>query len=86
VLIVHPREDDRANIANSFWLQRNLAGNVDMVVLDDSYHVVTVDRQRHLVAERTVALAETVARAHREHAGTVVPISRPRYAPHGRVA
>ena len=32
-----------------------LAGNVDMVVLDDSYHVVTVDRQRHVVAERTVA-------------------------------
>ena len=27
VLLVHPREDDRANIANSFWLQRNLAGH-----------------------------------------------------------
>jgi carboxylesterase len=61
VLLVHPREDDRASIENSFWLQRKLAGKVDMLVLDDSYHVVTVDRQRHIVAERTIALSETVA-------------------------
>jgi len=87
VLPVHPREDDRAHISNSFWLQSNLAGNVDMVVLDDSYHVVTVDRQRHVVAERTVALCETVTKAHREGTGKVVPISRPpRSLSQGRVA
>lgn len=61
VLLVHPREDDRASLANSFWLQRNLGGRVDMVVLDDSYHVVTMDRQRHIVADRTVALAQELA-------------------------
>jgi carboxylesterase len=87
VLPVHPREDDRAHISNSFWLQSNLAGNVDMVVLDDSYHVVAVDRQRHVVAERTVALCETVTKAHREGTGKVVPISRPpRSLSQGRVA
>src|SRR5262245_16832320 len=57
VLLVHPRQDDRANIANSFWLQRHLAGPVSMVVLNDSYHVITMDRQRQLVADRTVAFA-----------------------------
>jgi hypothetical protein len=31
-------------------------------VLDDSYHVVTMDRQRHIVAERTVALAQALVR------------------------
>ena len=68
VLLVHPREDDRANLSNSFWLQRNLGGLVDAVVLDDCYHVVTMDRQRHIVAERTVALAQTLASssAHRD--------------------
>lgn len=75
-LLVHPREDDRASIENSFWLQQNLGGNVDMVVLDDSYHVVTVDRQRHLVAERTVALAEAVAAARSAPAARVVSMPR----------
>jgi carboxylesterase len=61
VLLVHPRQDDRADLANSFWLQRHLGGRVDAVVLDDSYHVVTMDRQRDIVAERTVALAQSLA-------------------------
>jgi carboxylesterase len=75
-LLVHPREDDRANIENSFWLQRNLPASVDMVVLDDSYHVVTVDRQRHIVTERTVALAETVTNAH-ARAGAEAVVAMP---------
>src|SRR5437016_298433 len=36
-LIVHPREDDYADLNNAWYLQRNLKGLVDMVVLDDSY-------------------------------------------------
>jgi carboxylesterase len=71
VLLVHPREDDRANIANSFWLQRNLAGPVSMVVLNDSYHVVTMDRQRQIVADRTAAFVGVVARERDE--GAVTP-------------
>ena len=63
VLLVHPREDDRADLANSFWLQRHLGGRVDTVVLDDSYHVVTMDRQRDIVADRTVALVQELEMA-----------------------
>lgn len=62
MLIVHPREDDRASLKNSLWLQRNLRGMVDMVVLNDSYHVVTVDRQRHVVAERSATFVQGIAR------------------------
>lgn len=54
-LIVHPREDDYAGLDNAFYLQANLPGQVEMVVLDDSYHIVTVDRQRDVVLERTRA-------------------------------
>lgn len=54
-LIIHPRDDDYADLDNAWYLQRNLKGRVDMLVLDDSYHIVTVDRQRHLVVERTAA-------------------------------
>ena len=38
-------------------------GLVDMVVLDDSYHIVTVDRQRHLVVERVSAYVANVAKS-----------------------
>lgn len=53
VLILHPREDDYAALDNATYLERNLKGTVDLVVLDDSYHIVTVDRQRQLVLDRT---------------------------------
>jgi carboxylesterase len=53
-LIVHPRQDDRASLRNLHYLQTSLAGPVDTVVLDDSYHVVTLDRQRQLVVSRTL--------------------------------
>jgi carboxylesterase len=79
---VHPREDDRANIANSFWLQRNLAGTVSMVVLNDSYHVVTMDRQRQLVADRTVAFVESIVHEREGGAATTVEaLRRVRQAP-----
>ena len=59
-LIVHPRNDDRASLRNLDYLQNNLGGLTHTVVLDDSYHVVTVDRQRQLVLDRTLAFLSLV--------------------------
>ena len=56
-LIIHPRQDCLADLDNAFYLQKNLSGPVDLVVLEDSYHLVTVDRQRHLVADETARFA-----------------------------
>lgn len=61
-LLIHPREDDYAHLNNAEYLQRELAGPVDTCILDDSYHIITVDRQRQLVVDRTVAFLERVAR------------------------
>jgi carboxylesterase len=58
-LVVHPRHDDRASLRNLRYLQANLSGPVETVVLDDSYHLVTLDRQRRIVVGRTL---EFVAR------------------------
>ena len=63
-LILHPREDDLADIENAFYLQRRLGGRVEMVVLEDSYHIITLDRQRQTVIERSVQFAEALGRAH----------------------
>lgn len=59
-LIIHPRHDDRASVRNALYLEKNLAGRVRTVVLDDSYHIITLDHQRDLVLERTQAFANSV--------------------------
>jgi carboxylesterase len=56
-LIVHPREDDRASLRNLHYLQAGLGGLTETVVLDDSYHLVTLDRQRQIVVARTLEFA-----------------------------
>ncbi len=61
-LIVHSREDDFADISNAIYLQKQLSGDVDLVVLDDSYHVVTFDKKRHVVAARTRSFVSRVGR------------------------
>lgn len=64
-LLVHPREDDIADLTNAFEIQRKLGGLVDAVILDDSYHLVTIDQQHDIVIERSLALAARLAKAHR---------------------
>ncbi len=39
-------------------LQRKLSGMVEVCVLDDCYHMVTLDRQRPVVMERVKEFAE----------------------------
>src|SRR5205814_2237378 len=69
-LIVHPREDDLADLTNAWHLERHLRGIVNNVVLDDSYHIDTIERQRQLVVERVTAfVARVSARAWEGHAG-----------------
>ena len=59
-LIFHPRHDDRSRLASSQRLQKQLGGIVDLVVLEDSYHLVTLDRQREVVLERVREFAGTL--------------------------
>ena len=59
-LIVHPRQDDRASLRNLEYLQNNLGGVTQTLVLDDSYHIVTLDRQRQLVVDRTLEFASQI--------------------------
>ena len=59
-LIVHPRQDDRASLRNLEYLQNNLGGVTQTLVLDDSYHIITLDRQRQLVVDRTLEFASQI--------------------------
>jgi carboxylesterase len=60
--IVHPRFDDQSDLSNAQQLQRKLGGIVETLVLDDSYHMVTLDRQRGLAVDRAVEFAERQVR------------------------
>ena len=55
-LIVHARSDDIASLrSNAMMLQARLGGLAETLVLDDCYHIVTVDRQRDILIERAAA-------------------------------
>ena len=57
-LVFHPRNDDQSDLSNALLLQRKLSGIVETCVLDDCYHMVTLDRQRPVVMERVKEFAE----------------------------
>lgn len=61
VFIAHARQDDIASLKNAIHLQNNLGGLVETLVLDDSYHLVTIDRQRHIVIDRAISFISFAA-------------------------
>lgn len=68
-LILHASDDDITGVRNALFLQDNLAGPRRTVLLDDCYHMITVDRQRELVVRLSADfIAETAAEAARQTA------------------
>lgn len=57
-LIVHAREDDMSHPRNAWRLRRALSGRSEVRLLEDSYHMVHVDKERALVADWTAAFFE----------------------------
>ncbi|MFC7287804.1 alpha/beta hydrolase [Herminiimonas glaciei] len=52
-LLVHATEDDIASLKNNALLvQNSVSGPVQTLWLEDSYHMVTIDRERRLVIQR----------------------------------
>lgn len=72
-LILHPREDDIASLNNALYIQEKMAGLVELVVLEDSYHIITLDRQRHIVVDRVTAFCSGIEKAN----SIDVPADRP---------
>jgi len=62
-LVAHAREDDVASLRNAERVLRGVRAPTEMLVLDDSYHMITIDRQRRLLAERSAAFFDAVVGA-----------------------
>ena len=60
-LVVHAREDDVASLGNAELVVSRVRGPTELVVLDDSYHMITIDRERREVIRRSAAFFNTVA-------------------------
>jgi carboxylesterase len=61
-LVVHARDDDMTSLRNADYVAARIGGEVEKVILEDSYHMVTLDREREKVALRTLDFIERVGR------------------------
>jgi carboxylesterase len=59
-LIIHPRHDDFSSLRGALLIQQRLNARVETLVLDDSYHMITIDRQRDLVVDRTLGFVRSL--------------------------
>jgi len=60
-LVVHAVDDDVASLKNVRMLVRGLQGSVETVLLENSYHMVTVDQERDKVIDRSTRFFNHVA-------------------------
>jgi carboxylesterase len=60
-LVIHAKDDDVASLKNVRTVVRGVSGPVETVLLENSYHMITVDQERNLVIERTTRFFNEVA-------------------------
>jgi carboxylesterase len=57
-LLIHAKEDDLSHPRNADRIQRRHGGRCELVLLDDSYHMLHIDQERHKVADLTADFFE----------------------------
>jgi carboxylesterase len=63
LLIIHSTHDDITHVRNADWLADAVRGPVQKLYLEDSYHLVTLDRERNKVAKATLAFFQALGAA-----------------------
>ena len=63
-LVAHAAEDDIAHVRNAYLVARHVAAPVELLLLRDSYHMITLDRERRALADRLAAFFATISRRH----------------------
>jgi len=55
IILIHAGEDDMASSKNAQYIYDHIASSDKrLVILDDSYHMITIDKQKDKVAEETI--------------------------------
>ncbi len=61
-LIVHSTEDDMASLENAYYVEKNIASkHVETMYIDDTYHVLTLDKRKDDIALRVVSFCKDFA-------------------------
>ncbi|MGE7138102.1 alpha/beta hydrolase [Luteibacter sp. NPDC031894] len=60
--IAHALDDEIASTGNADLVARHVRGPVEMLLLADSYHMITVDRERRMLIERSADFFDRIAR------------------------
>ena len=66
-MIVHSSDDDVASLRNVRIIERGVRAPIETVLLDDSYHMVTVDQQRGTLIERSALFFRRIAQTRPVH-------------------
>ena len=62
-LVVHAIEDDVSSLANADLVARQVQGPVERLLLENSYHMVTIDSDRRLLTARAIDFVMRIAGA-----------------------
>lgn len=53
-LVLHAREDDVTSTRNASYIAARIGGRVEKILLENSYHMITIDQERDLVARYSI--------------------------------
>ena len=60
-LVAHASDDDVASLKNAELVMRGVSAPAELLLLDDSYHMITIDKERRTLIERSAAFFNRVA-------------------------
>ena len=61
-IAIHARDDDLASVRNAHLVLDRIDAPSELVLLDNSYHMVTLDSDRKVVARRSIAFFEQIVK------------------------
>ncbi len=62
-LVAHASEDDVASLKNAELVMREVSAPAELLLLNDSYHMITIDKERRTLIERSAAFFDNIAAA-----------------------
>ncbi|RAN82994.1 alpha/beta hydrolase [Bacillus sp. SRB_336] len=60
-LVAHASEDDVASLKNAELVMREVGAPAELLLLDDSYHMITIDKERRTLIDRSAAFFGNIA-------------------------
>jgi carboxylesterase len=62
-LVAHASEDDVASVRNAELVIRGVSARTELLLLDDSYHMITIDKQRRTLIAHSVRFFDDIVAA-----------------------